>query len=352
VREEQDIGRLDPRGQAGAGAAREQERQRAEQHRDRHARDQQEQRERARTARAAEPLPRVAVDQREARGHARVRVVVDAAGARGDDRRARGEREAQRDDRERRVEREHEPAPSGSAHAVDTRSTTRTRAGTSAAPDCSSETVHASVTTLPSVMPDCITTIAAASSAIVDAKAVGRHRDDRREQCEAGGAQSLRAGERDAAAGRVRELAAIQRHRQANRRLDEHHESREVEATRCRPDDPRQQHRRQHRHRGDREAKRVELLEGGRERRRRRSAAAVAEIAERHAGPRGNGSSRLWATARSEAQRTAWPRRAAPIPLPGRRPAHDAGFDKPPATHCSRQHPRNGRVPYVVCATA
>ena len=65
-------------------------------------------------------------------------------------------------------------------------------------------------------------------------EAVGRQRDDRGEQREARGAQRLRAGERDAPADRVRELAAVQRHREAHAGLDQHHEPGEVDAVRRR----------------------------------------------------------------------------------------------------------------------
>ena len=62
---------------------------------------------------------------------------------------------------------------SGSAQPVAARSTTRTRAGTFGAPACSSATVQDSVTTLPSVIPDCITRIAAPSSASASGRLVG-----------------------------------------------------------------------------------------------------------------------------------------------------------------------------------
>jgi len=65
----------------------------------------------------------------------------------------------------------------------------------------------------------------------------------------------------------------------------------------------------------------------------------------------GNGFSRLWATARSAALLRRDPAATARIPLAGRRPAHDAGFHKTPATHCSRQRSRIARVGYAMCAT-
>ena len=261
VREEQHVGGLEPVGQARRQLVGEQERQRAEQHGHRHAHDEEEGGLQLGRARAGEPAPHRAIDEREPRGHGRIGVVEDRPEARGEDRRAEREQRAERDERERRVEREHEP------------SAQRQRAGRREKVDAA----HARRRVVGASLHECHGAGFRHHVAEGDARlheeqgrdderqrewnAVRIRRQHAREEREADPAGGLGQRERAPAAQRMRELPAVEGHDEAHARLDQHDEPRGGEAPRSGVHEPGQQHRREHRHARGGEAQAIEGLQ-------------------------------------------------------------------------------------------